>query len=123
MSTEPAYRWSGYLAASSVSSGVTVRANAATLIPAVSRSVTIARPRPREPPETSTTDAGGTDSDIAFQRLLLRDLVQEPDPPRYAVVRQAAGAPQHQVGVGDRTERVVDHDLGGDHAADQWGLA
>src|SRR4029450_6957106 len=102
MSTEPACSWSGYLSASAVSSGVTVRANAATLTPRSSRSVTIARPSPRDPPETRTTLEGGTGSDIALQRLLRGDLVEDPDPARYAVVRQPARAPAPQVGVGRR---------------------
>src|SRR6266498_680555 len=125
MSTEPWYSWSGYFSPRAVSSGVTVRAKAATFRPAASRSVTIASPRPREPPDTRTTDAGGTTvgSDIALQRLFLRDLVEEPDPPRYAVVRQPVGAPLDQVGVGDRAEFRVRHHLGGDHPADQRRFA
>src|SRR3979490_154736 len=132
MSTEPTCTWSGYFSARAVNSGVIVRAKAATLTPESIKSLTMASPRPREPPETSTTDDGGTwvgpapawaaESDIALQRLLLRNLVQEPDPARYAVVRQPGTAPLHQVGIGDRAHlRVRDH-FGGHHPADQRGL-
>src|SRR6266508_3638177 len=124
-STEPACTWSGYFSASAVSSGVTVRANAATLTPCSIRSVTIARPRPREPPETRTTLEGGTrvGSDIALQRLLRRDFFQQLDPARHAVVRQPGAAPLDQVGVGGRAHGLVQHHFGGDHPADDRGFA
>ena len=77
------------------------------LTPCSSRSVTMARPRPREAPEISTTVAAGTGSsssavgvasscvvsDIALQRLLRRNRVQQLDPARYAVVGQPLLAP------------------------------
>src|SRR5439155_23082136 len=101
MSTEPKCEVSGYFSASASSSGVTVRANAATFRPCSSRSVTIASPSPRDAPEISTTSAGGTSaessarfwgvlsvSDIALQRLLRRDLVEEAEPARDAVLRK-----------------------------------
>src|SRR6266508_4644124 len=124
-STEPTCSWSAYLSASAASSGVTVRAKAATFTPRSTRSVTIARPRPRDPPETRTTLDGGTRvvSDIALQRLLRGNLVQDADPARHAVVGQPAAAPLHQVGVRGRAHGLVQHHLGGHHPADDRRLA
>ncbi len=96
-STDAATTRSGLAAATASSSGVTVRAKAATLAPCARMSSTMARPSPREPPETTTTVAGPMGSvlsDIALQGLLDRDVVQEPHPPGHGVVGEARGAPR-----------------------------
>ena len=114
-STVPTWSESGCSAARASSSGVSVRANVATRAPRASVSRTIARPRPRDPPETRTQLAAGMGvrgSDIALQRLLDRDLVQQADAPRDGVVGKPVGAPAGELGGGDRgvEDEVRSHD-------------
>src|SRR5262249_35462383 len=91
-----------------------------------------------EPPETSTTETGGTTagavsrpagsvapparsvSDIAFQGLLHRDLVPQLDRPRRRVLRQPGRRPALQLRLVDR---AVGHDLGRAHLAHQGRVA
>src|SRR6478672_3252690 len=122
-STDAATTRSGLAAATASSSGVTVRAKAATLAPCARMSSTMARPSPREPPETTTTVAGPMGSvlsDIALQGLLDRDVVEEPHPTGHGVVREASRAPRGQLGI---ARLAGEHDVGGHDAADDRGLA